>query len=205
MATRQRVLFGIAAAALAVALIVVIRPGLAPEGVLDRVDPERVAGTIGALGVQDVDFETLDRGPMGPWLAQGTWLIDSREVWAKRMSEMASQGQLDVMVEAPEVDWDRSMVVLVTLGQRTSAGYGIEVVSLKQDADQLVAEVKITQPESSLQQQTMTAPYHLLRLDRRAVTSLTIREQGAASDDVEEEAGEQQTSWGSVKRRYSGN
>jgi hypothetical protein len=68
---------------------------------------------------------------------------------------------------APEVDFEREMVVLVALGERTSAGHAVEVVSVEREGGFLRVLARATAPAAgSDQAAVLTHPYHAVRVPR---------------------------------------
>ncbi|MFT5291133.1 MAG: hypothetical protein ACI82F_003209 [Planctomycetota bacterium] len=67
----------------------------------------------------------------------------------------------------PPVDFSTDMVVVVTLGTRPTAGYGLEISALSLGGEVLVVESLETKPApGSLQAQMLTTPYVILRTAR---------------------------------------
>lgn len=68
----------------------------------------------------------------------------------------------------PEVDFDKSMVVLVAVGVRSSAGYRLVPVSVRASADRTVIEAKeIAPPADSLTADVLTYPFMALVVPKR--------------------------------------
>lgn len=69
--------------------------------------------------------------------------------------------------EPPAVDWKKDMVVLVAIGSRPSAGYGVEIDKLALDGQTLRVEAHETKPpEGLLVPMIVTSPYHLVTTPR---------------------------------------
>lgn len=70
---------------------------------------------------------------------------------------------------APEIDFDRSMVVAATLGQRSTGGYSIDIDDVYAiDGATLVEVVETSPGEGCLVTQALTAPAVAVVVDRRA-------------------------------------
>lgn len=69
----------------------------------------------------------------------------------------------------PEVDFQRNMVLLVSMGQQPSAGYGFDVSRLSATVENHTAVVRLTPvapPPGALTAQVMTHPCILIRVPR---------------------------------------
>lgn len=70
---------------------------------------------------------------------------------------------------APEVDFDRSMVVLATMGRRSTGGHSIDIAGVYATAGGIVTEVIETEPgEGCVVTQAMTAPAVAVSVERRS-------------------------------------
>lgn len=68
----------------------------------------------------------------------------------------------------PEVDFDKSMVVIIAVGVRSNAGYRLVPVSVRASADKTVIEAKeITPPADSLTADVLTYPFLALVVPKR--------------------------------------
>ncbi len=71
--------------------------------------------------------------------------------------------------QRPSVDFARDMVVGVFLGSRPTAGYDIEIVSVKDGADATVVRYRVKQPaRDAMTAQVLTSPYQLVVVPKRA-------------------------------------
>ena len=69
--------------------------------------------------------------------------------------------------EAPEVDWEREMVVGAFLGARATAGYALEIRDVRRDGKKLVVEARESEPaRDRIVPQVVTHPYHLVAVAR---------------------------------------
>ena len=70
-------------------------------------------------------------------------------------------------VPKPEIDWDQDMLALVAIGERSSAGYGVEVRAVERVGQMLIVRASEQRPPpDSMQAQVMTHPYVVLRLPK---------------------------------------
>jgi hypothetical protein len=64
-------------------------------------------------------------------------------------------------------DFARETIVAVFLGVRPTAGYGVEITSLRQEGGAFVAEYVERKPSSNASTaQVLTSPFHIVRLPR---------------------------------------
>jgi hypothetical protein len=69
----------------------------------------------------------------------------------------------------PAVDFSREMVVAVFLGSRPTAGFGIEIVSAKDEGGTLIVQYRETAPgPGRITAQVLTFPCHLAAVPRYA-------------------------------------
>lgn len=72
--------------------------------------------------------------------------------------------------EAPHIDFTRSIVVFITLGEKSSAGFSIDVRSVHKWRNALVVKaIPIPPPQESLQAQMITHPYTLILVLKKRV------------------------------------
>lgn len=68
---------------------------------------------------------------------------------------------------APEVDFERHMVVAVFLGTRTSGGYGVEIAECRAHEDRIVVRARETRPApDAMVTMALTAPYAMVAVPR---------------------------------------
>lgn len=71
--------------------------------------------------------------------------------------------------EAPHIDYTRSIVVFITLGEKSSAGFSIDVRGVYERGNTLVLKaVPISPPQESLQAQMITHPYTLILIPKNS-------------------------------------
>jgi hypothetical protein len=72
--------------------------------------------------------------------------------------------------EPPPVDWERDLVVAVTLGARPTLGYGLDLVGASRDAGVALVLLREREPSPEmLQAQVMTHPFACVVLPRGEV------------------------------------
>jgi hypothetical protein len=87
----------------------------------------------------------------------------SAEEWAKLWRQHSWDR------EPPAVDFARDMVVGVYLGGRPTAGFGVQIVSTREDRGALVVQYRETRPPAgAITAQILTSPYQLVTLPKRA-------------------------------------
>ena len=71
--------------------------------------------------------------------------------------------------EIPVIDFSKTMVVGVFLGSKPSAGYGVEIVGVHIQEQELVVEYVQKQPaRGTIAAQMLTEPYHLVTVPKHA-------------------------------------
>lgn len=73
----------------------------------------------------------------------------------------------------PSVDFNKEVVAAVFLGSRPSAGYGVEIVRVREEGVALVVSYKETRPApDSLTAQILTSPYHIVAVAKGSTTDV---------------------------------
>jgi hypothetical protein len=104
----------------------------------------------------------LDRGDQSN-------MDDGRQVIARTPAEFEAIWRLHAPERPqPKVEFAREMVVAVFLGTRPSAGFGIDILGTREDADALVVRYRETRPAKGLlTAQVITSAYAIAALPRR--------------------------------------
>ena len=131
---------------------------------------ERIAEAGDGEGLEAVEYEVVDRGTQlgleGPmarvFRSQAGW----REAWSSAPATRVGQQQQGAP-QVDQVDWSEHMLAVVALGQRPTAGYGVEVQGVERAGGFLRVRVAETEPPpDAMQAQVVTHPYVVLRLAR---------------------------------------
>jgi len=102
-------------------------------------------------------------------VAQGTnsQITESRHVVVRTADEWQALWKAHAASAAPAVDFSKSMVVGVFVGTRPTAGYGVQITSVRQTADAIVVEYRERQPASGgMTAQVLTSPFQLVSIPR---------------------------------------
>src|SRR5512140_2116828 len=95
------------------------------------------------LGSRPVEFETIDKGIVGPWTKPALLLIRDPSEWARAMVRAGAV----ISVPPPRIDWSRKAIVLAVLGEQPVLGYRIEVSQALRHAQDLLLKVHIQLPD----------------------------------------------------------
>lgn len=111
--------------------------------------------------------ETLYRDPGSGIEAGRRAVIRTGSAWEAFWSE-AHEGRTGAG-PAPEVDFDRSMVVVATMGERSTGGHSIDIAGVYATEGGIVTEVVETEPgEGCVVTQALTAPAVAVSVERRS-------------------------------------
>jgi hypothetical protein len=124
-----------------------------------------------------VRYATLEQYRDGPYAIPFVKLIRSAAEWDAWIEELLRAGAMIVMpVPPPDVDWKKGPVVVVSMGERTSLGYSIEIVKIWRQGACLSVQVELTTPSGGeCEIPSMCAPYHMVQLEGNPdVTSVTM-------------------------------
>jgi hypothetical protein len=73
----------------------------------------------------------------------------------------------------PNVDFSREIVVAVFMGTRPTAGFGVEIVRVRQEGAALVVSYRETRPSpDSVAAQVLTSPFHIVAVPRGSTTDV---------------------------------
>jgi len=107
-------------------------------------------------------------------VAQGTMsnIDEPRQVVVRSAAEwQALWKEHDPGSAAPRVDFTQSIVVGVFVGSRPTAGFTVEITSVKTEGNRTIVEYLERQPpRDALVAQVLTSPFHAVRLARQAGT-----------------------------------
>jgi hypothetical protein len=114
-------------------------------------------------------FRTLAIGYQTGLSGEGLRVARSANEWSALWREHTSQAL--PRPDAPEVDFERDVVVIVLAGDRPTGGYGIEVLDATFDGKALVLGARETVPApDAIVPMVVTRPYHLIATPRTDAT-----------------------------------
>jgi len=114
-----------------------------------------------------ISFRTIARGYQSAIAGEGVTVVRDADAW-RALWNRHTASELP-RPDAPAIDFAKEMVVCVTLGQRPTFGYAIEIVRVSDGADaKLVVETRDTRPaKDAILNQVITQPYHMIATPRR--------------------------------------
>ncbi len=112
-----------------------------------------------------VEFGTVARGDQSGFQGPQQLVIRTREGWQAAWARHASNRLPPP--PCPEIDFSRDMVVVLALGDRPSAGFGLEVESVAKDGAFLRIRARERAPaKGTAQAAVVSRPFHILRVPR---------------------------------------
>lgn len=119
----------------------------------------------GDVAREPLSQEVLLRGDGGTFSGFEVRLVREELEWRDVWARIAGR-QLEPPA-APEVDFARTTLVLLALGERPSTGYGLELRALERRGASLFVHARETRPApDSMQAQVLTSPYLVLAVPR---------------------------------------
>ena len=92
-------------------------------------------------------------------------VIRDKAAFAKVWDELQAQSR--TRPSRPEIEFAHEMLVLVTLGQRRTGGFSIEVVNVEVRQNRLRIEVRRQKPPpDAMVIQSLTSPFHLVAVPK---------------------------------------
>lgn len=110
-------------------------------------------------------FTILKKDSYGGWENRGNIVIKSQSGLTALYKELNS-------TDVPEVDFTKSNVVGLFMGQKSSGGYAIEIVSVIVNGDTAEVAVKETHPEG-IASMAMTQPYCIAAIPKTEKVKFT--------------------------------
>lgn len=108
-----------------------------------------------------VAFTTVARG-------FDSQISEPREVVVRTADEWRALWKAHGDARQPTVDFSRSAVIGVFLGTRMTAGYEVDIVSVRAQGAATVVEYRERRPDpDAILAQGLTAPFHLVSIPRR--------------------------------------
>jgi hypothetical protein len=122
-----------------------------------------IAYVIGALLQTGVPPRTLDRGDQSNVDSEKQVVVRTAAEWKTAWQQHSPDRPL------PVVDFGKEMVVGVFLGSRSTAGYGVEIVSVQPDGGRVVVRYRQGSPRGdAITAQVITSPYHIVAVPKAA-------------------------------------
>ncbi len=151
-----------AAAAAVLGMAPSARPAQAEDGLARGLDRE-------------IRYETLEKGRDGAWWKPAVVVVGSAEAWDQAMLDLANQGALAVLPApaAPDVDWSRNVVVLVSLGCQMQYGSDLEVTGARARGRSLHLDVTLRMADGGMSGDPY-APYQVLAVERGMAKSVHL-------------------------------
>jgi hypothetical protein len=125
---------------------------------------------------QALNHTTVEKHREGAWMQPTLLIVGSDEDWNASMNEMVGRNEIFILPApaAPQADWSREMVILISLGTCPTSGYDVEITGVTRSGRRAILTVNVTTPVSDNMQQTLTMPYHIVRIPRNGLNSVEI-------------------------------
>lgn len=125
-----------------------------------------VLHTFGVTGTGNrLEFQTISKGYYSGHVSSTYYVINDADewtyVWTQHTQNMLPQHP------APEVDFSKTTIIAVFMGQFRTGGYGIEVKELIDTGLSVVVKVEKTHPgEGCIVIFALSQPYHIIKVDK---------------------------------------
>ncbi len=112
---------------------------------------------------KSITFETIEKNFYSGILDEQSVLVDDPNSWEDLWDKTA----VWTPDELPDVDFTKSMVIAVYMGEKISGGFEIEISELRESEDTIEVVSKITIPESGQGVTTaLSQPFHIIKIDK---------------------------------------
>jgi hypothetical protein len=116
-----------------------------------------------ALQGSGTPVKPIDSGQNSPSTAARQVVARSAQEWESLWRSVSPTRAM------PAVDFSKDMVVGVFLGQRPTAGYGVQIVRTREDRGNLIVDYRETRPPAgTMSAQVITAPYQIATVPKFA-------------------------------------
>ena len=110
-----------------------------------------------------VDFETIERdfysGEDTPQNVIVNNINEWEDLWEKTVNWTPD--------ELPSVNFGESMVLAVYMGEKTSGGFNVEILEVKETEELIIVVTKFTNPETEQGLTTaLTQPFHMIKIGK---------------------------------------
>jgi protease stability complex PrcB-like protein len=117
------------------------------------------------LESQAIAFVELNSGTNGDFPEKSNKVIsnqtDYNDAWGAAFSRFFDKQK------PARIDFENKMILLVTMGEKTSGGYTIKIDSIKEDEKTLVVTILETSPgKGCMNTSVMTYPYQIIELKK---------------------------------------
>lgn len=126
-----------------------------------------IAALLVAVLQTSLPMRSLDQG-------QSSAIDAAKQVSARTADEWDALWKQHASGRArPSVDFSKEVVAAVFLGSRPSAGYGVQIVRVRQEGGALVVSYRETRPApDALTAQVLTSPYHIVAIPKGSTTDV---------------------------------
>jgi len=127
-----------------------------------------IAVLLAAILQTSLPMRSIEKGAMSN-------MDEARQATARSVEEWSTLWNLHAGARTrPAVDFSRDVVVAVFMGTRPTAGFGIEIVRVREEGNSLVVSYKETRPAPGLlTAQVLTSPYHIVAVPRGTLSPAT--------------------------------
>lgn len=141
--------------------------------------PTDLLGGLTAPARQDARFRVLEQGANSAWSQSAAHVRLDASSSALAATWAIVGGNQVPRPAPPDVDFSRSRVVTVFLGQRPTGGYGLTVGGARLEGDTLVVEVTTRQPgPNAITTQSLTSPFVSIVVDATGFVGVRVVERG---------------------------
>ena len=119
---------------------------------------------------------SLERYPDGAWNHPCVFIATSEEQWQRLMEEMELRGELVYVPPPPppSINWHNENVIVITLGQISTNGYGVEIRGVGRKSRTALLDICVTVPSDPLRPQVLTFPYHMVQVAKTGVDNVEV-------------------------------
>jgi hypothetical protein len=110
-------------------------------------------------------IRTLAKGGFSGFQEPAEIVVTNATQWAEVWKKHSAQQK--PAKPAPEVNFEKETVLLVSLGQKRSGGYSVEITGLEESdgKTKVIAKTKAPKP-GGIQLQAITSPFHIVAVPR---------------------------------------
>jgi len=120
---------------------------------------------LGLFGAPPPEIRTIARGTFSGLQEPMQLAVTNQSQWTELWARHSVRNE--PRTPAPEIDFSKETILLVTLGQQRTGGYSVEITGVEQQEGKTVVLVSTREPKpGGLNIQVLTAPFHIVAVPK---------------------------------------
>lgn len=140
-----------------------------------------VDSSAAATAPEELAWDVVAQGNQAVGFTSATYRMVSNREQLISLWQQAYGSQLSVP-PVPELDFRRETVVALFLGTKSSGGYGVRVIDVRDEQGELYLDLQFTEPgPGSITTQALTSPWLIVRVQRGGYSAAWLRDDASGN------------------------